>query len=117
MTSTATTGHPDHVQVHRVGLRAGELAGVPRVFMATVNRDYLLRSARDGRYGAALRSAGDEGPEVDNLGEPEERITTVVDVSRFLETKRRAMEAHASQISETSFFLSMPPEAFAAVWG
>jgi hypothetical protein len=27
------------------------------------------------------------------------------------------MEAHASQISETSFFLSMPPEAFAAVWG
>jgi hypothetical protein len=27
------------------------------------------------------------------------------------------MQAHGSQISETSFFLSMPAEAFAAVWG
>jgi len=109
-------GHPDHVQVHRVGLRAGALAAVPRVFMATVNRDHLLRLLETAD-GDALRGAGDEGPAVDNLGVPEERLSTVVDVSRFLDTKRRAMEAHASQISETSFFLSMPPEAFAAVWG
>ena len=25
-------GHPDHIQVHRVGVRAGELAGTPRVY-------------------------------------------------------------------------------------
>jgi LmbE family N-acetylglucosaminyl deacetylase len=42
-------GHPDHIQVHRVGLRAAELAGVPRVFMATVNRDHLLRLDGVGR--------------------------------------------------------------------
>jgi LmbE family N-acetylglucosaminyl deacetylase len=109
-------GHPDHIQVHRVGLRAGELAGVPRVFMATVNRDYLLRLL-EGADGDALRAGGDEGPDIENLGVPETRISTVVDVSGVLEAKRRAMAAHASQISETSFFLSMPPEAFAAVWG
>ena len=28
-------GHPDHIQVHRVGRRAGELAGTPRVYEAT----------------------------------------------------------------------------------
>ncbi len=27
------------------------------------------------------------------------------------------MRAHASQIGEESFFLAMPDEAFAAVWG
>ena len=27
------------------------------------------------------------------------------------------MQVHASQISDTSFFLTMPPDAFAAVWG
>jgi hypothetical protein len=27
------------------------------------------------------------------------------------------MRAHASQISETSFFLSMPDDVFAVVWG
>ena len=36
-------GHPDHIQVHRVGLRAGELAGTPKVFQATINRDHVLR--------------------------------------------------------------------------
>jgi len=32
-------GHPDHIQVYRVGMRAAELAGTPRVFQATMNRD------------------------------------------------------------------------------
>src|SRR3954447_10116475 len=35
-------GHPDHVQVHRVGIRAAELAATPRVYEATVNRDHLM---------------------------------------------------------------------------
>jgi hypothetical protein len=32
-------------------------------------------------------------------------------------TKRDAMRAHASQIAEDSFFLSMPDDLFATVWG
>ncbi|MFD2349477.1 PIG-L deacetylase family protein [Nonomuraea ferruginea] len=39
-------GHPDHVQVHRVGRRAAEIAGTPIVLEATVNRDPLLRLLR-----------------------------------------------------------------------
>ena len=35
-------GHPDHVQVHRVGLRAASLAGTPVVLEATVDRGLLL---------------------------------------------------------------------------
>jgi LmbE family N-acetylglucosaminyl deacetylase len=109
-------GHPDHIQVHRVGTRAAELTGVARFFMATINRDYLLRLAEDNAE-MMTELAEEERPAVENLGVAEERITTAVDVSPYLAAKRRAMEAHASQISETSFFLSMPPEAFAAVWG
>jgi LmbE family N-acetylglucosaminyl deacetylase len=109
-------GHPDHIQVHRVGLRAGELAGTERVFMATTNRDHLL---------ALAEVAGDLGLPMDDeqrefikdLGVVAADITTAVDVTEYLGPKRGAMEAHASQIHDTSFFLSMPPEAFAAVWG
>ena len=36
-------GHPDHIQVHRVGVRAAELAGVGRVFESTMNRDHIAR--------------------------------------------------------------------------
>ena len=109
-------GHPDHIQVHRVGLRAAELAGTPRVFMATINRTYLLGlTERAAEMGVTFPD--DELPDLSELGVEEDRITHVVDVSPYLDQKRRAMEAHASQISETSFFLSTPPDAFAAMWG
>ena len=109
-------GHPDHVQVHRVGLRAGELAGTDRVFMATTNRDHLLALAEvAGDLGLAMDE--EQRGFIAELGVRAHEITTAVDVSAYLALKRRAMEVHASQIHDTSFFLSMPPEAFAAVWG
>ena len=39
-------GHPDHVHVHRVGVRAAELAGTPVVLEATLDRDFLRRALR-----------------------------------------------------------------------
>ena len=36
-------GHPDHIQVHRVGVRAAEMAAVERVYEATMNRDHFRR--------------------------------------------------------------------------
>ena len=109
-------GHPDHIQVHRVGLRAAARAGTERVFMATINRDHMLSLAdRADEFGLAMPD--EQRSMLDTLGMPAERITTAVDVSDFLDRKRRAMQVHASQISDTSFFLMMPPVAFAAVWG
>lgn len=112
-------GHPDHVQVHRVGMRAAQVAGTPRVFMSTVNRDHVREVAEKAReLGVEDDSQFEERrEELDSLGVGAERITATVDVSAFLDRKRRAMAVHASQIQETSFFLAMPPEAFAAVWG
>jgi len=51
------------------------------------------------------------------LGVPGDRITTTVDVVEFLDVKRKAMGSHASQIAETSFFLSMHPEMFRIAFG
>ena len=47
----------------------------------------------------------------------EEQITTAVDVTDYIDRKRAAMAAHASQISESSFFLAMPREFFARAFG
>ncbi|HYS41171.1 MAG TPA: PIG-L family deacetylase [Pseudonocardiaceae bacterium] len=107
-------GHPDHIQVHRVGIKAAELAGTPRVYQNTMNRDQILR----GRV--FMGAVADDMPDIegqDNFGKPEEVITAAVDVTKYLETKRAAMRAHASQISDSSFFLSMPDEAFAYGFG
>ena len=109
-------GHPDHIQVHRVGLRAAELAGTPRVYMSTINRDYVQRSLREAAELGEVPA--DLNPDdLAELGVPEERITTTVDVRPWLVRKRAAMAAHASQIGETSFFLSMAPEMFEGAFG
>lgn len=109
-------GHPDHIQVHRVGIRAGELAGTPRVYEATMNRDYirdLIRSRAD-----EMQDIGDApDPEDFEIGMPASAITTTVDVRDFIALKRAAMQAHASQIPEESFFLQLPLEAFREAFG
>jgi LmbE family N-acetylglucosaminyl deacetylase len=60
-----------------------------------------------------------ERPDPDelDLGVPEARITTVVDVTGVLDRKRAAMAAHPSQIAEESFFLALPSDLFAAAFG
>lgn len=89
-------GHPDHVQVHRVGSRAAALAGTPVVLEATISASLFRGVLR------ALRVVGDRLGYSAPLGTaevftPGRRITHRVGVSGQLPHKRAAMIAHASQ--------------------
>ncbi|MET3805905.1 LmbE family N-acetylglucosaminyl deacetylase [Nakamurella sp. UYEF19] len=113
-------GHPDHIQVHRVGKRAAEIAGTGRVYQGTMNRDYMRRGME--AFAAQAKEAGVELPDVEGaagetFGKPEAELTGRVDVTAYTAVKRAAMRAHASQISEESFFLAMPEEAFLYSFG
>jgi len=108
--------HPDHIQVHRVGMEAAQRAGVPVVYMATMNRDFY-RTVGTLAEGSDLELPDGAAEGMETMGEPASRLTTEVDVARWLEQKRGAMRAHASQIAETSFFLALPDDLFATVWG
>ena len=113
-------GHPDHIQVHRVGKRAAELAGVSKVFEATINRDHIRRAIAATREFLTPEQQADL-PDLDadsvDFGVPEHRITHAVDVAAYCELKRSSMRCHASQIAEDDFFLAMPDEAFALSFG
>lgn len=121
-------GHPDHIQVHRVGVRAAEIAGVPKVFEGTMNRDQIERFRAAEAAAAAEREIANEqvadaDPDVEtpdvgeDFGSPEALITHAIDVSAHLDLKRAAMRAHASQIAPDSWFLSLPEDIFAAAFG
>ncbi len=114
-------GHPDHIQVHRVGHLAAKLAGIPRVYEVSMNRDRIkaMQAMRpdDGEGSEGGPREDDDRFDINKIGLPESEITTAVDVSEVLETKRNAMAAHASQIGEDSWFLALPPEAFAMAFG
>ncbi len=116
-------GHPDHIQVHRVGVRAAEIAGVERVFESTINRDYFTEMM------ASMATAAGDGSDADfelpdvataeqpTFGQPDSVITHAIPVGDFLESKKAAMVAHASQIGPESWFLAMGDEMFAHAFG
>jgi LmbE family N-acetylglucosaminyl deacetylase len=114
-------GHPDHVQVHRVGHRAAELAATPRVYEATTNRDSIrsfMSMAKE--MGASADDTFDPDAPADDgnpFGVPEAELTTAVDVTAFTGQKRASIACHASQVSDSSFFLQMPAEQFAMAFG
>jgi LmbE family N-acetylglucosaminyl deacetylase len=89
-------GHPDHVQVHKVGRRAAELAGTPLVLEATVDRRLLLRVARPlARLARVLRLPAI--PDLSAAYTDRADLTHRVDVRDHLDAKRAALRAHASQ--------------------
>jgi LmbE family N-acetylglucosaminyl deacetylase len=115
-------GHPDHIQVHRVGVRAGELAATPRVYEATMDQDAIRDRLRETLLSRpnpqmvemAEGMLADGGP---HMGVPAAKITTRVDVSAFIDRKRRALAAHVSQVPADSWWMSTPSEAFALMFG
>jgi LmbE family N-acetylglucosaminyl deacetylase len=111
--------HPDHIQVHRVGVRATELAGTSRVYEATADADHFAEQIRAMRD-AIPPEIADEMPtpeEFENNFTPAALITTRVDVRPYLAMKRAALALHSSQVDENSFFLQMPEEVFAVAFG
>ncbi|GGO67764.1 N-acetyl-1-D-myo-inositol-2-amino-2-deoxy-alpha-D-glucopyranoside deacetylase [Nonomuraea cavernae] len=102
-------GHPDHIQAHRVSLRAVELAADPefgegepwriaKVYHTAMAVSVMRRSAD------ALRAATDVSfvaEDVDKapFGSPDEVITTEIDARPWVGRKLDAMRAHATQIS------------------
>jgi LmbE family N-acetylglucosaminyl deacetylase len=118
-------GHPDHIRVHEVGHRAAELAGIRNVYESTFNRDHMLRqmaAAREAGHEIEIPDGDIEDPAswTDDgrpFGMAETELTTRVDVSDFVALKRASVACHASQVTDTSFFLEMPEEGFTSTFG
>jgi LmbE family N-acetylglucosaminyl deacetylase len=114
-------GHPDHVQVHRVGHRAAQLAGTRLVLEATVDRTALLRALALVRWSRLLPPdfAADR---LRHSYSDRTAITHRIDVRGFTGAKRRSMAAHASQVTggdgrTLAVFLKFPRALYRRVFG
>lgn len=116
-------GHPDHIQAHRVAMRAARLAAdprcvpeageaheVPRIYWNCVPREALesgfARLRREAGPGAAAGSGAArrfpgvaEPADVPGLLEDPALVDVMIDGSAYAEAKAAAMRAHATQIS------------------
>ncbi|MEV7995395.1 N-acetyl-1-D-myo-inositol-2-amino-2-deoxy-alpha-D-glucopyranoside deacetylase [Streptomyces sp. NPDC086077] len=107
-------GHPDHIQAHRIAMRAADLAdeagiGIAKVYWNRVPRTIAedafdrLQDALPG-LGFTRSAAPDDVPGVVE----DERITTEIDGTAYAAAKAAAMAAHVTQIevAEPYFALS-----------
>lgn len=103
-------GHPDHIQAHRVAMRAAELAGdaAPKKIYWTAMPLSVLKAGIEVFAEAEHNPFGDvtdisEFP----FGTPDEEIAACIDASDHHDAKVAALKAHASQIPETSWLYSI----------
>lgn len=112
-------GHPDHVKVHHVARRAAELAAHrPRLLESTMNRSRMIRD-RQARLDRGEKVDWDPEAPMDDgnpVGTLEDEITWEVDVSAYLQQRRAAVRAHASQ-PDTEWMRTMSDEDFATMFG
>ncbi|MCY7372435.1 MAG: N-acetyl-1-D-myo-inositol-2-amino-2-deoxy-alpha-D-glucopyranoside deacetylase [Spirochaetaceae bacterium] len=122
-------GHPDHIQAHRVAMRATELAADPafgsgaawavsKVYWNAIPESFMREGLR------RMRQAGDttffEG--VDPDGEipmviPDELVTTAVEALEHVDAKLAAMRAHATQITVDGPFFALSNNLGNEAWG
>lgn len=124
-------GHPDHIQAHRVSMRAVDLAADPAFRPEqgpawTVGKLYhcviphsFLQAGID-----ALRAAGDteffggaERAEDLPFGVPDDQVTTMIDAAEHVEMKVAAMRAHATQIAVDGPFFALSNNLGQKIWG
>jgi len=89
-------GHPDHVAVNRAGLAAAQQVPGISSFAATAPREPFAWGVRIAKRVAKLPPDFDP-TQFEHAFTPRAEITDRVDVSAYLDFKRAAMRAHASQ--------------------
>jgi LmbE family N-acetylglucosaminyl deacetylase len=110
-------GHPDHIMAHRITMAAAAATGVAaKLYHTAVPRSGLAALAETLRADGVEFSAPDESDGVPSWGTPDDLITTSFDVHPYLQTKRAALAAHASQ-GDNLFFLRLGDDVYERFFG
>ncbi|MBB5116152.1 N-acetyl-1-D-myo-inositol-2-amino-2-deoxy-alpha-D-glucopyranoside deacetylase [Micromonospora echinospora] len=105
-------GHPDHIQAHRVAMRAVELAAAEGIAPAKVYWTAMPRSVLDVGLETFTESsdnpfAGIESADELPFGTPDAEIAARIDGTEQHAAKEAAMRAHATQIPANSWLYSI----------
>jgi len=111
-------GHPDHIQAHRVAMRASELSTwqIQKIYWNTMPKSVLAEGM------AKMKELGSDffGAEsVDDLpyAKDDAFVTTLIDGNNYVEAKMAAMKAHETQISLDGPFFALSNNLGQQVWG
>ena len=111
-------GHPDHIQAHRVAMRASELSTwqIQKIYWNTMPKSVLAEGM------AKMKEIGSDffGAEsVDDLpfAKDDEFVTTLINGVDYVDAKMAAMKAHETQISLDGPFFALSNNLGLQIWG
>jgi N-acetyl-1-D-myo-inositol-2-amino-2-deoxy-alpha-D-glucopyranoside deacetylase len=111
-------GHPDHIQAHRVAMRAAEKSNwrIEKIYWNTMPKSVLAESM------AKMKEIGSDffGAEsVDDLpfAKDDKFVTTLIDGNSHVDQKMAAMKAHLTQIALDGPFFALSNNLGLQVWG
>ncbi|MDQ1541177.1 MAG: N-acetyl-D-myo-inositol-2-amino-2-deoxy-alpha-D-glucopyranoside deacetylase [Actinomycetota bacterium] len=102
-------GHPDHIQAHRVTVRAVEQTRdiVKKLYSTTIPRSFIEQSIEAMKDSGQSFFEGVESADDVPFAKRDDEITAQIDARDFLDAKVDAMRAHASQIEVDGPFFAL----------
>lgn len=112
-------GHPDHIQAHRVTMRALELADkwrVPKVYWNAIPKSVIAQGIEEMKK-TGSNFFGAESPDDFPFAKDDALVTAAIDASAYVERKMAAMKAHETQIALDGPFFALSDNLGTQVWG
>ena len=111
-------GHPDHIQAHRVAMRASELSTwqIQKIYWNTIPKSVIAQGMEK------MKEIGSDffGAEsIDDVpfAKDNEFVTTLINGSDYVESKMAAMKAHETQIALDGPFFALSNNLGMQIWG
>ena len=111
---TGGYGHPDHLTTYQRTTAVIEAMGEnrPHLYFVCFPRKHFTKLWQD------MTDAGITPPfakeELENIGSPDDYVTTVRDVSDYVEIKKESLSYHQTQLDPNGPFGAMAPEVMTA---
>ena len=113
-------GHPDHIQAHRVAMRAAQLVedrfAIKKIYWNTMPRS-VIQQGIDAMKASGSDFFGVESADDLPFAKPDDVVTSHVDGNDYVDQKMKAMESHPTQIALDGPFFALSNQIGLAVWG
>ena len=111
-------GHPDHIQAHRIAMRASEKSiwQIQKIYWNTMPKSVLAESM------AKMKELGSDFFGADNVDDlpfakEDSFVTSLIDGNSYVDAKMAAMKAHHTQIALDGPFFALSNNLGLQVWG
>jgi N-acetyl-1-D-myo-inositol-2-amino-2-deoxy-alpha-D-glucopyranoside deacetylase len=111
-------GHPDHIQAHRVAMRASKLSTwqIQKIYWNTIPKSVITQGMEK------MKEIGSDFFGAENIDDvpfakEDEFVTTLIDGAEYVDSKMAAMKAHETQIALDGPFFALSNNLGMEIWG